>query len=47
MGVWQFVKRWFDSPDLTSIFADCTIAWEFSTACDVVDRHLQPFGLIL
>jgi hypothetical protein len=26
MGVWQFVKRWFDSPDLTSIFADCTIA---------------------
>ena len=45
--VGQLIPRWFDTPDLTTVFGDCAIAGEFATGCDVVDRHFEPFRLVL
>ena len=47
MGIWQFLVRRFNAPDFASIFADSAITGKFAAASDVVDRHLEPFGLIL
>jgi hypothetical protein len=47
MGVGELLVGGLDTPDFASVLADGTIAGEFAAASDVMDRHLEPFGLIL
>lgn len=47
MGIWQFFVRWFNAPNLASIFTDGSVTGELSAAGNVVNCHFEPFRLIL
>lgn len=47
MRCWKFFVIWSYTPNITSIFFDCSITWEFARWCYVMDCHFEPFTLIL
>lgn len=47
MGVGELVPGGLDSPDLSGVITDGTIAGELARRGDVVDTHLRPLGRVL
>lgn len=47
MRIREFLPVRFDVPNLACVFRDCTIWWEFTRRCYVMNSHFYPFALVL
>lgn len=45
--IWEFLPVRFDVPNLARVLRDCTIWWEFTRRCYIMNSHFYPFVLVL